>query len=1054
MKLDYRLALDLGSTSIGWTVLKLDENHEPCGIQRAGVRLFGSGRDEKSQASLAVQRRLARQQRRRRDRVLKRRTRFMNALVEFGLMPAAALERKALQELEPFSLRLRGLDELLTPHELGRALFHLARKRGFQSSRKELSGDEKDLGKIKSAIASSREQMAAAGARTYGELLAKRHINRERVLPRLVADAYALYPERALLREELALLCDKQAGFGMLQMTPTAKHKLLDIFSFQRRLRAVKPGDCTLDPSEKRALKALPLFERFRLLCDVNHIRVLCPDTGERPIHDDERSRLLAALETASEAMTWPRVRKAMGLKSPSVQLNFEVNAGSKKRLSAQPVQRALSSPMLRDLAIDSLTPAEQSRLFDAVLRANSVDDMQGLLADVGFFPNAAQLQQLAKIDLPDGYCDLGISALSRLVAIMEVQIVTYDQAVKLAGYQHHSHFAVELKARLPYYGEVLRGYTAPLPEAQREKIIAAAVTRVNPPLLEEAAFGRIANPTVHIGLNQLRRLVNAIIKRYGPPSQVVIELAREFGLSGEKLKELAAEREKNEQRNDRFRDELTKRGLRINRDNLLRWRLFDELEQAGPLKICCVYTGRPIGQADLFSPQVEIDHILPFSVTQDDGIQNMVLCYQDANRIKLGRSPFEAFGHSPPGFDWEEVRRRVEALFGRNRGKRGRFEPDALAAYQADPTQLPRHLNDTRYFSRVAKQYLGHICTDVWVNTGKLTSLLRAKYRLNEVLGEGKHKNRNDHRHHAVDAAVIGICDRRTVQRLSNAARIAEMHGVNRLLEGLGEPWMGFIEDIRATIAKVVVSIKPEHGLEAGLHNDTFYGAVDAPVERGKIDVKVRKSLATISTLAHVEEIADPVLRESLRAALASSFGNKKTIASAIQKYSDEHRVYSARRVENLSVVGIRDQQQKLYRFVKTDGNAFVEICREANGKWSDNVVTYFDAVRLKMPLSRTVACNGKALVMRLFKGDTLALDDQEPRRIVTVHKFSAGKVTFADQVEANCDARSRLKSERTGDEAKFSFETRAAEKLRGLRARRITVDELGFVNDAGFNP
>ena len=70
-----------------------------------------------------------------------------------------------------------------------------------------------------------------------------------------------------------------------------------------------------------------------------------------------------------------------------------------------------------------------------------------------------------------------------------------YSDAVLAAGYPHHSDFRnAESRERLPYYGEVLpRDAVGADPTKDPEKDG------------EPARYGRIANPTVHIGLNQLR---------------------------------------------------------------------------------------------------------------------------------------------------------------------------------------------------------------------------------------------------------------------------------------------------------------------------------------------------------------------------------------------------------------------------------------------------------------------------------------------------------------------------------------------------------------------
>ena len=83
-----------------------------------------------------MERRVARGQRRRRDRYLGRRDHLMRKLIEYGLMLADSDTRKKLEQLDPYELRAAALDRPLEPHALGRALFHLDQRRGFKSNRK------------------------------------------------------------------------------------------------------------------------------------------------------------------------------------------------------------------------------------------------------------------------------------------------------------------------------------------------------------------------------------------------------------------------------------------------------------------------------------------------------------------------------------------------------------------------------------------------------------------------------------------------------------------------------------------------------------------------------------------------------------------------------------------------------------------------------------------------------------------------------------------------------------------------------------------------------
>lgn len=114
----YRLSFDLGTNSLGWCVLDIGHDGKPKGIRRMGVRIFTDGRNPQDKNSLAVARRIARQMRRRRDRTLVRRGRLMAALIRFGLVPGDRTARKALERLDPFELRARGLAVRLEPQEI------------------------------------------------------------------------------------------------------------------------------------------------------------------------------------------------------------------------------------------------------------------------------------------------------------------------------------------------------------------------------------------------------------------------------------------------------------------------------------------------------------------------------------------------------------------------------------------------------------------------------------------------------------------------------------------------------------------------------------------------------------------------------------------------------------------------------------------------------------------------------------------------------------------------------------------------------------------------
>lgn len=270
--LPYRLALDLGSTSLGWAIFRLAPSGQPTAIVKAGVRIFSDGRNPKDGASLAVTRRAARAMRRRRDRLLKRKARMLDQLLRHGFFPADVAERKALEHLNPFQLRAKGLHEALTPGEFARALFHINQRRGFQSNRKTDRKDN-DSGALKKAIGQLREQITASGCATVGEWFWRARMEqkpegvkgqgvraRYRETPfttdegkKRIDKSYDLYVDRAMIAQEFDALWAAQSAFQPALFTEAARVDLKDTLLFQRKLRPVKPGRCTLLPDEERA---------------------------------------------------------------------------------------------------------------------------------------------------------------------------------------------------------------------------------------------------------------------------------------------------------------------------------------------------------------------------------------------------------------------------------------------------------------------------------------------------------------------------------------------------------------------------------------------------------------------------------------------------------------------------------------------------------------------------------------------------------------------------------------------------------------------------------
>ncbi len=1041
----YRLALDLGSTSLGWAVLRLDTRQDPpvpTALMRAGVRIFSDGRNPKDGSSLAVTRRAARAMRRRRDRLLKRKERMMKKLVAYGFFPADPAARKVCETWNPYQLRAKGLDQALTPAEFGRVLFHMNQRRGFQSNRKTDKKDN-DSGALKRAISTMRSQLHETGCRTVGEWLWKARMQerpegvknqgvraRYREKPstndegkKRIDKYYELYVERSMVAQEFDALWAAQAAFNPAQFNESARADLRDTLLFQRNLRPVKPGRCTLIPEEERAPLALPSTQRFRIYQEVNHLRVLYPDLHEETLTLAQRDQLIAMLESKPK-VTFDQMRKALGL-SGETQFNLEdtkrqelkgnattAALGKKDLFGAQWAK--FNAELQDEIALQLLTEESEERLVDWLQSTAGVDAQRALA--------------VSNAGLAEGYGSLSRKALALILPELQRDVVTYDKAVQAAGFSHHSDLGFDFEhdpedveqigerviassgeikpvfafKQLPYYGRAL----------QRHVAFGSGKSGDT----EEKRFGKIANPTVHIGLNQVRVVVNALIRRYGRPSEIIIELARDLKQSREQKMETQRKQADNQKRNKRIRmaiaDALKISEERVRIADIQKWILWEELS-FDVADRRCPYSGVQISAAMLLSDRVEIEHILPFSRTLDDSLNNRTVAMREANRIKRNHTPWEARADfDAQGWSYDGILQRAERM---SKNKRYRFAADGYERWLGeDKDFLARALNDTRYLSRVAAEYLRLIApgSATRVIPGQMTAMLRAKFGLNDVLGLNGEKNRNDHRHHAVDACVIGVTDQGLMQRFARANADARDGGLTRLVEDMPLPWPTYREHVERAVNQIWVSHKPDHGYEGAMMEETSYG-----IRRDGSIKQKRKADGTagreISNLVRIAEPSQPLRH------------------------------------------GVNAQQEALpYKGYVGGSNYCIEITLNDKGKWEGRVISTFEAYQIarrdgaQKLRNPKVAHNGAALVMRLVNGDTVKLEIDGFAQVMRVVKVNGnnGQIFMAPVNEANVDARN---SDKQDD---FAYTSKYAGSLQKVRARQVTISPIGDLRDPGF--
>lgn len=1066
----WRLGLDLGTNSLGWIAVGLNDAGAPERVIAIGSRIFSDGRDPKSGASLAVDRRAARAMRRRRDRFKQRQEALLKHLTQAGLFPADEAARKALEALDPFELRAAALDRPLPLDHLGRALFHLNQRRGFKSNRKTDRGSDDDGGKIRVGMERLYAAMADNGARTLGEYLHRRRAKatsdnaipavRTRLRPETgegaKGDGYDFYPDRRMLEEEFTAIWDAQRGFHPAALTPETRERLFEVIFHQRPLKQPQVGTCTLVAADKRLPKAHPLFQRRRLLEEVNALRVILPGAVARPLTREERDLIVLRLKDSRSAK-FEKLRQLLKL-DPDARFNKE--SENRTELKGDEVTAELGARTRFGKSWAHLDLDTRITIVDR-LREEEDEEVLGtwLRETHGLTPE--QVRATMAAHLPEGFGRFGITATVKLIAALEADVIVYSEAVERAGLGHHSDFRDGVAfVELPYYGVAL------------ERHIMPGTGEPDDP--EELRIGRVTNPTVHIGLNQLRRVVNRLIKAHGRPDEIAIELARDLKFDDERKKEINARNKANREAAERRSKKLIEIGMADKGGNRALLKLWEELNPQNVLDRRCIYTGQQISIEMLFSGAVEIDHILPFSETLDDSNANKLVCLREANRVKRRRSPYEAFGNTRA---WDDIAARAAQL---PREKRWRFEPDAMHRFDAEGGFLARHLVDTQYLSRMAREYLGALYPDrgegsghVWVSPGRLTEMLRRSWGLNSLLpdhnyggGAEQRKNRLDHRHHAIDAAVVAVTDRALLQRIATESGRHGEEGRERVAADLPEPWPDFRNDLDRALRGIVVSHRPDHGTAAKsalargrdatagrLHNDTAYGLTGLTDDKGNGLVVHRVPLTALKKAADIEKVRDPELRAALARATDGREG--RAFEDALRRFPQFgplsfRGIRRLRLIEPLAVIPIRDRNGRPYKGYKGDSNYRYDVWELADGKWVAEVVSMFDAHQPGWTSAIRQANPTARKVLRLHQDDLLAIEaENQGRRLVRVVKFGQnGQITLAEPQEGG-DLKRRDAALADIDPFKYSSPT--AGGLKRLKARQVRIDELGRVQDPG---
>ncbi len=968
-KLKYRLGLDLGTNSIGWCMLRLNTTNEPVAVVKAGVRIFHDGRNEKSKEPLAVARRNARSIRRNLDRKISRRNHLLNKLVKYGLLPENESERKALSIFNPYELRCRAVYEKIELYEIGRALMHLSKRRGFKSNRK--VDKESDSGKIKPAIERLKKKMEEQNKKTVGEYFYSLLDNGKSVRARLGKidgkEGYEIYIDRSLIEEEYNIIMAEQIKYHK-ELTKDIIDEIFNIIFYQRPLKKQKIGRCSLTGEDIKLHKAHVLAQDFILLQKINDLRVYDENIYEnRELTPDEKAVLKAELQNKKE-MSFDKVRNLLKKNFTNAKYGQFSHEVIDDKISGNKTNVVMASKDILGDKWDNFSDDEKFNIIDMLFSDESNDEVKEKYRN-NFNLTDEEINNIldkAIYKLDTGYLRYGKKAVVRLNEIMDKENIGLFNAIIHSGFSIQENN--EVSEYLEYYGKILQN--------------SVVDPQINNPKNDEEKYGKISNPTVHIALNQLRKLVNELIELYGKPEQIVIELARDLkNGKAAKLKHIKQNKE-NQKINDKIKKMLEEFKIKNDKTARDKVKLWFELGDDENIRRC-VYTGEIISLAELFSDNVQIEHIVPYSRSLDDSFNNKTLSMKSANYYKGNKTPYEAFGNNKDGFNYNEILERAKIF---NKSKFDRFTKDAMDIYNRDGKDfIARQLSDTQYISRISLQYLKSLYpkekhSSLWTIPGQLTAMIRGKLGLNNLLSENSEKNRNDHRHHAVDAFVVAITTRSFLQKISTAANnMEDLYNMNensnrrRILDKMPEPFTNYRKSLELALNNIKTSHKADRSISGCLHKDTAYGLV-----RDNNDYNLVRRQGITESI-NFDLVRDKELREILN--------NEKTRNEIIEKRNIRH----IRTLKKYNpIISIKDRNNKIYKVFEGGNNICAEIFEVPNDKKYVEVITLFDASQKNFTPKWINKYPNAKLVMRLFKGDVVGYIDNRKYKYALITQIT----------------------------------------------------------------
>jgi CRISPR-associated endonuclease Csn1 len=759
----FTLGLDVGIGSVGWSIIKLDEITEiPIKIEDLGIRTFNVAEVPETGKSLALACRKYRGSRKTTRRRKHRLLRLKKLLKREGIIEQERLDK--IKNLDVWQLRAEALERKLDKNELGKIILHITKHRGFKSNRKSEIKD-KELGKVLKGVAENSNHMLANNYLTIGEMFYKDEKFKNK--KRNEKDDYSYTVLKKDLENELKIIFHCQRKYGNNDISEELEDKIIDIFNSQRHYAS---GDqilkmiryCTFEKEERRCPKSTYTFQRFMLLNKINTLVIR--EQGEDRFLNQEERDLIINLAYEQQEIKYKTLRLKLKLNSEA---RFKGLVYGKKDVKEVEKCNYIYLKDYHDLR-------KEFEKHNIDIKELDID----LLDHIGCALTIYKEDVFIKQYLSEHNVPLEVIGAALNVNFSKVGHLSLVSIKKILPYMEQGQ---------SYYDACVSAGYANVVNANKQKLLPIKNEK------DDFVFEDITNPVVLRAVTQTRKVVNNIIRQYGSPISVHVELSRDMNRTYKERKIISKNMDSNRLKNEAAIKSIKElqnlpyyTGLDIVKMKL--WK-----DQQG---ICPYSIGEKNNYIDisrLLEPgYVQVDHIIPYSKSFNDSYDNKVLVFTHKNQEKGNKTPYEFFGNNTEKWQLytEWVKKNIKSNFKVNNLLKKHYTNEDEKEFKS------RNLNDTRYISRYVKNYIEQYLLfapsekmkrRVYTVNGSVTSYIRKRWGLE------KNRNIND-RHHALDATVVALVSPSMIQKVTAHVKFGELNYSKKMAKGeqIVDPFTG----------------------------------------------------------------------------------------------------------------------------------------------------------------------------------------------------------------------------------------------------------------------